>query len=686
MIPYNQNDELYIIMYKLVEWRMQMKSMKAKLMVYFGTLVGVICLGIIIISFIISTNALKTNLKVLLPEIAKQTAEGLEARLAGEIKSLESIANRADIQDPNISTQDKLNILQAESERIGAIRMGIVDLEGNLINTDGTTAQVKDREYFKNAMEGNSLVADPLVTKENVLVVPYITPIKYNGKIIAFLMETRDGNYLSELTNNIKAGQNGTAFMINSEGVSIANPDPNKVLEKYNGIEEAKKNKSLQQLAAVQEKMIKGESGSGEFLYEGTEKFVGYAPITSTGWSVAITMTTQDALSVLDNLQYMNTVTFVVVILISIVLVYFVANRISKSIKAASHHLNLLAEGNLSVEMPAKFLKLKDEIGEMTGAMNSMQGSLREMIGNVKDNSFSINNQSENLSVITQEIADSSQSVSATISEVAKGTNSQSEDLVSITDTLEQFNIKLTEMVSEIQAVGDNSKEISSMATSSSQEMNLLNQSVASVSSSFKEFSGKITTLGKEINQISEITNLINNIAAQTNLLALNAAIEAARAGEAGKGFAVVADEIRQLAEQSKISSDKISQVTLGISQSADSMIKNSAAMDNELLNQVNVIEHSLTSFKQIIHAIDEIIPKIDLIQTSAYDIEGDKNQVLSKIEGISSISMEISASAEEISAASQEMSASAEEVASSAQILNGATGHMLTQVEQFKI
>jgi methyl-accepting chemotaxis protein len=54
------------------------------------------------------------------------------------------------------------------------------------------------------------------------------------------------------------------------------------------------------------------------------------------------------------------------------------------------------------------------------------------------------------------------------------------------------------------------------------------------------------------------IVELIGNITSQINLLALNATIESARAGEAGRGFAVVASEVKNLANQAKQATDKI--------------------------------------------------------------------------------------------------------------------------------
>lgn len=56
------------------------------------------------------------------------------------------------------------------------------------------------------------------------------------------------------------------------------------------------------------------------------------------------------------------------------------------------------------------------------------------------------------------------------------------------------------------------------------------------------------------------LLSLIRKIAGQTNLLALNVTIEAARAGTPGRGFAVVAEEVKQLAKQTSLAVNLITE------------------------------------------------------------------------------------------------------------------------------
>ncbi|KZL89693.1 methyl-accepting chemotaxis protein [Clostridium magnum] len=665
-----------------------MKSIRVKLVMFLGFLIGAICIGLGAVSFINSSKALESNLSKTLPKIAEQTASNIQSQVEGKLSTLEAIAARPEIKDTNNPWENKMPILIEEGKKIGSITMAIVDKNGDIKYTDGKTSNIKDRPYFQKALSGKSNISDLLVSKtDGALVVVYAVPIKDNNEVIGVLLEAIDGNKLSETTNQIKIGATGNAFMVNKDVTTIANSnDKSLVVKRYNVVEEAKKDTKLQALADIEKKMAAGETGIGEYYYNGVYKYVGYAPVKGTEWSVGVNVFKNEILSELDSLKISVILSSMLFLLIGVLIVYIIANSMSKGIKSTSKHLELLAEGNLCEEVSYKYLQLKDEVGVMTNSMKAMQESLRGMINRIKENCANIDMQSESLSSVAEEIASSSQNVTEAINDIAKGTSSQSEDLINVTNILNDFGNKLSGMVGEIQVVDSNSREISLMAKESSNEMSELNKSVTRVSNSFKTFNGKIIGLGKDINEINEITNIINSIAEQTNLLALNAAIEAARAGEAGRGFSVVADEIRKLAEQSQMSSEDISRLINEIAKNTDVIVQDSVEMDDELLNQVKIINSSIASFEKIIEAVNEVIPKIEIVKNSAENIEKDKNTILVRVNDVSSVSLEVSASSEEISASSEEMNASTEEVSSSAQILSNMTKEMLEEVNKFKI
>ncbi|BDR75718.1 methyl-accepting chemotaxis protein [Clostridium tetani] len=369
----------------------------------------------------------------------------------------------------------------------------------------------------------------------------------------------------------------------------------------------------------------------------------------------------------------------ILLLLISMVTI----KTLNKNLKEIDTILKEMAEGNLHIEIESYG---KNEFEVIKLHIKNTINSFGEMIKSLKSKINLINSSSENLSAISEEMASSTENISTAIEGVAKGTGEQAENLVDITNILDSFGYSIKNLVEGLNHLKSISDEIGGTAKASSNKMKDLEEAFGYVGQAFESFIEKINTLGENVLKIDEITGVINGIAEQTNLLALNAAIEAARAGESGRGFAVVAEEIRELAEQSKISSNNISNLIDGISKDTKNIVEDTGNIDEKLEASSEVIHDSLISFENIILSIGEVVPKIDYLAGSASNIDNEKNSVFENIEGASSIAEEVSASSEEISASSEEMNASSQEVANTANDLSELTGKLQEEISKFKV
>lgn len=388
-----------------------------------------------------------------------------------------------------------------------------------------------------------------------------------------------------------------------------------------------------------------------------------------------------------DSLYTRSRVTFLAIIGAIILVFSLFSYQFVRIIKLASKDmhdkLEVLATGDFTVDLETKD---NNEFALLKRSLSKTIKEISAVIRKVKEVSDDIDLKAETLASTAEEMSVSSGNVSIAIEEVTKGTTSQSEDLIDITTVVANFGEQINEIIELIQGVEKSSATVGTMASDSNRSMQALVDAINQIRESFKGVIIQFNNLGEKINNISEMTDLINKIAEQTNLLALNASIEAARAGEQGRGFAVVVEEIRKLAEQSKTSSDNISALVSDTEKSKDSMIEKTKVMSNELNEQITVVNNAINSFERIVASINDIVPKIQLVNSSANFIGSNKEFILNNIEQASATSEEISASAEEIMASSEEMVAATEEVAATAQELSNMTKGLRNRINKFKL
>ncbi|MDF2595952.1 MAG: methyl-accepting chemotaxis sensory transducer with Cache sensor [Clostridia bacterium] len=664
-----------------------MKSIKGQLLIATELVILTIIIGLSSLALNISSKALTSTANTTMAAIVQQATKVVESRAHEQLKIVKMIAEKANISNSDVSIDYKLASLQGDVSRQKYIKVGIADLNGDIKFSNATSANVSDREYFKRALAGESVISDPLMSKaENKIVVVYAVPIKQDNKVIGVLTATKEGSEISSIVDDITFGNTGKAFMLANTGVKIAHYNNELVMNMDNDFENIKQDSNLKDLVALEEKMVKGEIGSGFYRYKGADKFLAFAPVPGTTWSLAVVVEEAEVFSELIFLKKAISIIALLFMLVSAAVVYFISNTLAKRIKTATHYIVPMGEGDFSQAIAPKHLNMKDEIGQMIQAVNTMQQSIGQMFSAVIENSNKIDLDAQSLSAVSEEMNSSSNAVTTSIQEVTKGATTQAEALTAITEGLNDFSDNLEHIIKDIQVVDESSNHIMKLSGESTEKVQHLAESVTDTNQLFKNFEANIIELDKNISKINEITNLINALSNQTNLLALNAAIEAARAGEAGRGFSVVADEIRKLAEQSKNSSENIAVLITAISSENELMIEKAQEVSREFANQTTVIDMTLLSFNEITSAIKQTIPQIGNINTAAENINTQKNNIVTQVENIAAISEQTAASSEEINASSEELSSASEEVASSAAQLSSRTEEMIVQVKRFKL
>jgi methyl-accepting chemotaxis protein len=556
-----------------------------------GLLLLFVCIGFALVSYYYSSNALISQAEGTLPIVAEQSAKVLESRINESLSSLITNASRYEIWNTDSEISKKLTVLYGEmSGASGRYNwMGIAEQDGMLYSTNGKTADISDKDYFKSTMEGKDFVTEPNTDEgSTTMEIIFSVPIKFGEEIVGVLAAGRNGLELCDFIQDITYGESGKAFIIDGHGKVIAHTDKQLVYDKYNIFEQVEKDATLQSLADIEKKMIEGETSSGEYVDKGIEKYIGYAPIGDTGWSIGVEAPRIEVLKQLETLKASIIMMSVVFILLSLVLAFIISGTIAKPVKLAVAHLNLVATGDFTRELPKKFINRKDEFGYLAKSIEVMQNSIRDVVNSVKDEASNVNKLIDNAISSISSLGEQIEDVSATTREMSAG-------MEETAASTEEMNATSTDIDKAVEAIAANAQngavaagEISNKANRLSENFTISRENALKVFNEVKEKLEKALTDAKAVEQINVLADAILEITNQTNLLALNAAIEAARAGEAGRGFSVVADEIRKLAENSSNTAVQIQEITNTVVQSVENLSANSNNLLNFMAADVN--------------------------------------------------------------------------------------------------
>lgn len=378
-----------------------------------------------------------------------------------------------------------------------------------------------------------------------------------------------------------------------------------------------------------------------EYSDKGKEMIMGYYVLDSIGSIVMIIAEKQDAASMASALVKTNIAAALIAIVVALVVSLVFAGLISKPLKRVNKVIGQCASLDFTSQNELKkSMKQKDEIGDMSRAMEQMRQVLIGMVEKMSAVSGDLVTEADHLGEMVEVLENHSEMNSQTASALSDLMRCNQESARQIDHNVGGINENVQEINGQTQKGVEAVSKVIHNAEVMKTSTEVASRKTTQMYQTLKEESQAIMERSKEIDRINELTTGIVAITDQTELLALNASIEAARAGEQGKGFAVVAGEISNLAQQSNGLASSIMDTTEHIrSVTQDALLcmeKTVEFLQGTIIKDYeNFLETSrvyLEDSKEIENNMAKISASVDLLHSMTEEIKGGVDEISESI------------------------------------------------------
>lgn len=389
----------------------------------------------------------------------------------------------------------------------------------------------------------------------------------------------------------------------------------------------------------------------------------------------------------IEFIVWVSVIGFIITIILSMAASTLLTQRIVKPLNVMVDNAEKMANGDLTISVESvKEKNSKFEVDKLQTAFHHMVLNLRSTVQSVHDIGSNVEKFTQDVRSQMTSLAESSNQVAVSTEELAKGSQSISEDIQSTAALMSLMGDDFAQNVRQSGESSASSKVALDSVEHGRASLNKQQQFAEMIAESSSSIMDSIEHFAQYTGEIEHASHAVREIADQTNLLALNAAIEAARAGDAGKGFAVVAQEVRKLAEDSSVATERIGNMVGNIKNGIHSIMEASQkgkSLSTQQVDSMGVTEHA---FKDISGNVSTIYENLVQLENGMHASNERTNQVIAAIENISAITEETAAGTEEISSSTEEQLRYFEQMNERVGKLNEMTAEMKKELERFTL